>query len=178
MNKKDNKADVPADPSLSVHAGRSDIPGESKSPIEATTVFLPNNSTEASDRNVFNFDSDPFFETELSGEDDDGWNDNVYDDPSAPIKDGRSNKPDEPMAPIEVTRVPMQDTPPEASYTTVFDLFEGDPFFDSSEEISDFGGSDENDNVDWETGETNLRYPGIGLLGWNQVSLLGALPLK
>ena len=63
------------DPNLSVHGGRSDIPVESKSPIEASTVSLQYDSTEASAGNNFDFDSDPFFETELGGEDDDGWND-------------------------------------------------------------------------------------------------------
>ena len=87
---KDNKDGAPADPSSSIQAGRSDIPDESKAPIEATTV------PEASDTKVF--DSDEFFdsfEEEIWGsseEANDGFDDETNDETKIKINVIDGNK--------------------------------------------------------------------------------------
>ena len=186
---KDNKADVPADPSLSAHDGISDMPNESKAPIEAITVSWQYNSTGASEPNVF--EVDPWFNSDPqdSEQDIDSWekmeddwekvnNDvperidqnHVSVDPSAAIQDGRSDKPDESMAPMEVTRVPMQDTPPEASYTTLFDWYENDTFFDSLEEMNEVDGSGEEDNDGGDDSENDETTVKIKMTDGNNIS--------
>ena len=195
---KDNNADVPADPNSSVQAGRSDIPDESKASIEATTATLQHNSNQASDENYqFSdsiFDSFEQIEDDWSVEDsfeqiEDNWDDDendekegntkspeiihqnhVSDDPSAATQDRMSDKPPESMATIDVTRVPMQYTPPEASFTTIFELIKGDTFFDSSEEITESGVNCEEDNDCGDNSENDETTVTIKMTDGNNIN--------